>query len=310
VAQLTGGRRPDFFIVGAPKCGTTAMASYLGQHPEIFMPVAKELHFFGSDLDYRRRRPTTAEYLAAFASARNAKRAGEASVGYIYSERAPQEILEFSPGADILIMLRDPVEMIQSQHAQELFMGQENVEDLEAALAAEPERLRGHRIPPGSTQPYLLRYTWIVRYADHVERYLDAFGRDRVHVTLFEDFERDTPSAYADVLRFLGCDTGFSPAFPVVNKRKGVRSSTLQGIVRDPPGAFRSAARRTLPLGARVRLRNVVYRLNARPATISPMSDATRRRLRAELAPDVRRLAGLIGRDLSAWLPSEHESPA
>jgi hypothetical protein len=310
MARVSGERRPDFFIVGAPKCGTTAMASYLGQHPEIFMPAAKELHFFGSDLDYRRRRPTTAEYLAAFANAGDARRAGEASVGYLYSERAPQEIGEFSPGADILIMLRDPVEMIQSQHAQELFMGQEDIEDLEAALAAEPDRAQGHRIPAGSTQPYLLRYTWLVRYADHVERYLDAFGRDRVHVTLFEDFQRDTPAAYAEVVRFLGCDPGFQPAFPIVNRRKGARSAVFQGIVRDPPQLLRSAARRALPLGARVRLRNAAYRLNARPATISPMSDATRRRLRAELAPDVRRLAGLIGRDLGAWLPSETESPA
>jgi hypothetical protein len=303
-------RRPDFFIVGAPKCGTTAMASYLGQHPQIFMPVAKELHFFGSDLDYRRRRPTTAEYLAAFAGAGSARRAGEASVGYIYSERAPREILDFSPGADVLIMLRDPVDMIRSQHAQELFMGQEDIEDLEAALAVEPERARGHRIPAGSTQPYLLRYTWIARYADHVERYLDAFGSDRVHVTLFEDFTRDTGAAYADVVRFLGCDAAFRPAFPILNRRKGVRSTALQHIVRDPPEIVRSAARRALPLGARVRLRNIAYRLNTRAASSSAMSDATERQLRAEVAPDVRRLAGLLGRDLSAWLPAENEPPA
>jgi len=124
---MSGTRRPDFFIVGAPKCGTTAMATYLSDHPQIFMPVAKELHFFGSDLDYRRRRPTQAEYLAAFERGGQATRAGEASVGYLYSERAPTEILEFSPGADILIMLRDPVDMVRSQHSQELFMGQEDI---------------------------------------------------------------------------------------------------------------------------------------------------------------------------------------
>jgi Sulfotransferase domain len=308
VAQLSDARRPDFFIVGAPKCGTTAMTSYLGSHPQIFMPAAKELHFFGSDLDYRRRRQTEAEYLAAFAHARDAKRAGEASVGYLYSERAPHEILRFSPAADALIMLRDPIEMIQSQHAQELFMGQEDLEDLEAALAAEPDRARGRRIPAGSTQPYLLRYTWIARYAEHVARYLDAFGRERVHVTLFDDFSRDTSAAYADVVRFLGCDVGFRPEFPIVNQRKGARSTRLQRVVRDPPAILRSAARRAMPLGARVRLRHAFYRLNARDATMSPMSDTLRRQLRVEFAPDVRRLADLIGRDLTAWLPVEAES--
>jgi len=279
------------------------MAKYLGEHPQIFMPVAKELHYFGSDLDYRRRRPTAAEYLALFAATADAKRVGEASVGYLYSLRAPGEILEFSPNADILIMLRDPIEQIQSQHAQELFMGQEDIEDIERALAAEPDRAQGRRIPPSSAAPYLLRYTWLARYADHVERYLTAFGRERVHVTLFDDFRRDTAASYAGIVRFLGCDSAFIPAFPVVNRRKSVHSRALQRIVRDPPPVIRSLARRILPLRARVRSRHLMYRLNTRAADVSPMSDQLTAQLRAEFAPEVCRLAELIGRDLSAWLP-------
>ena len=302
MARMSRHRRPDFLIVGAPKCGTTAMARYLGEHPQIFMPVSKELHYFGSDLDFRRRRPTTTEYLAAFAGSGDTKRAGEASVGYLYSERAPDEILEFSPGADILIMLRDPIEMIQSQHAQELFMGQEDIEDLESALAAEPDRAQGRRIPLNCTAPYSLRYTWMARYAEHVDRYLAKFGRARTHVTLFDDIRSDTAAAYADVVRFLGCDPTFVPPFPIVNERKSARSRAFQHVVRDPPATLRSAARRLLPIGARVRFRKALYRLNTRPADASPISEALRAQLRAEFAPEVRRLSDLIGRDLSAWL--------
>ena len=305
---MSSDRRPDFFIVGAPKSGTTAMARYLGDHPQIFMPAAKELHFFGADLDYRRRRPTQDEYLAAFTNARDAKRAGEASVGYIYSTRAPVEIRAFSPEADILIMLRDPVQMVASQHAQELFMGQEEIEDLEAALAAEPDRAAGRGIPPGCTQPYLLRYTWIARFADPVERWLSVFGREHVHVTIFDDFRRDTAGAYADVVRFLGCDPSFTAAFPIVNQRKSVRNRTAQRVVRDPPEALRTIARHLLPLGLRVRTRNALYRFNTRPSDHPPMSAALSARLRAEFAPDVRRLATLIDRDLSSWLPQSEES--
>lgn len=300
---MTAARRPDFFIVGAPKCGTTAMARYLGEHPQIFMPVAKEMHYFGSDLDYRRRRPTRGEYMAAFADAGEARRVGEASIGYLYSVKAPAEILEFNPQADVLIMLRDPVEMVASQHAQELFMGHEDVVDVEQALVLEAERERGRRLPAGSTAPYLLRYAWLARYADHVERYLTAFGPDRVHVTVFDDLRRDTAAAFRDVVAFLGCDTGFVPDFPVVNPRKGARSRALQRIVRDPPKPLRDIARRLLPLGPRVRARNVLYRLNTRDTTVSQMSPDLKARLRAEFAPDVRRLQALIGRDLGAWLP-------
>jgi hypothetical protein len=307
---MSRSRRPDFFIVGAPKCGTTAMAKYLSDHPQIFMPAAKELHYFGSDLDHRRRRPTTAEYLSAFDSAGGARRVGEASVGYLYSRRAPREILEFSPTADILIMLRDPLEMIQSQHAQELYMGQEDIADLGDALAAEADRAEGRSLPEGATAPYLLRYAWLARYADHVERYLAAFGRDRVHITLFDEFRSDTARAYADVVRFLGCDEGFIPAFPVVNPRKGARSRTIQRVVRDPPQIIRTAARRLLPLRWRVRSRTALYRLNTRAADGTPMGDALRAQLRAEFASETRRLAHLIGRDLSAWSPRAVERRA
>ena len=294
--------RPDFFIVGAPKCGTTAMAAYLGQHPQIFMPLAKELFYFGPDLETWRRRPSRAEYLAAFAGAAAAHRIGEASPGYLYSKRAPSEILEFNPAADIVIMLRDPVEMVQSYHAQQLFMGLDDIEDLESAMAAESDRAQGRRIPPGSTS-YWLQYSQVARFAEHVARYLDAFGKDRVCIVLYDDFRADTAATFADVVGFLGCDTSFLPEFPVVNARKGARSPGLQRLVRNPPAFFRSGVRRLLPLDARVRARRILYRLNTRPADRSPISPAFRDRLRADFAPDIRKLSALIGRDLSAWLP-------
>ncbi len=82
-------RKPDFFIVGAPKCGTTAMKSYLGEHPEIFMPRSdREPHFFGTDLYKRTFIRDEQSYLSLFAEAKNEKRVGEKSVRYLYSEQA------------------------------------------------------------------------------------------------------------------------------------------------------------------------------------------------------------------------------
>jgi hypothetical protein len=78
-------RRPDFFIVGAPKCGTTALCSYLREHPDIFMPLWKEPHYFGTDL--RRSQPVDLEtYLSYFAEAGEQLRVGEASTSYLYSK--------------------------------------------------------------------------------------------------------------------------------------------------------------------------------------------------------------------------------
>lgn len=294
-------RRPDFFIIGAPKSGTTAMDDYLRRHPQIYMAV-KELHYFGSDLAYNRRRPSEADYRSAFAGVKNERRVGESSVGYLYSARAPHEIIEFSPTAQIVIMLRHPVDFIVAQHAEQLFRDQEDIVDLGLAIAAEPDRAALRRLPPECEVPYSLRYTWLARYADHVGRYLDVFGRDRVHVILFDDFVRDTPGTYARLLEFLGCDAGFQPEFRVVNARKTVRSRRFQKLVRTPPQVLRRAARRMMPLTLRSRMRQGLYRLNARPVERPHVAEGLRARLLAEINPQTERLARLIDRDLSAWL--------
>ena len=115
--------KPDFFIVRAPKCGTTAMQDCLSQHPEIFMPEAKppfyrgkELHFLGSELRANRKIFTRDEYFSYFPKAKDEKRVGEATVWYLCSKRAAYEIKEFNPSSKIIIMLRNPVEMVYSCH--------------------------------------------------------------------------------------------------------------------------------------------------------------------------------------------------
>src|SRR3989339_415720 len=136
-------RKPDFFIVGAPKSGTTAMCTYLKQHPEIFMPEKKESHFFGTDLNSPRFIRDKKIYLSLFSKAKDERRVGESSVWYLYSKKAASEIKEFSPSASIIIMLRNPVDMLYSQHSQFLYNGNEDIACFEEALNAEQDRRRG-----------------------------------------------------------------------------------------------------------------------------------------------------------------------
>ena len=135
---------PNFFIVGAPKCGTTAMNDYLDQHPDVFM-AHKELHYFGNDLQVKNR-ISEQEYLQHFKDAVNEKIIGEASVWYLFSATAAKEIKSFSPDAKVLIMLRNPVDVIYSLHSQHLYDGNEDVLDFESALALDDERKAGRGI--------------------------------------------------------------------------------------------------------------------------------------------------------------------
>jgi hypothetical protein len=295
-------RRPDFFIVGAPKSGTTALYDYLRQHPDVFMAPSKEPNYFGSDLvRLRTPRPTLDQYLAYFADAGDARRVGEASVRYLHSRSAAAEIRDFAPDAQAIIMLRDPVEMMYSMHAELLFIGAEDIADFADALDAEPDRLEGRRIPPGANKPAALYYRQSARFAEQVERYFEALGREKVHVIIYDDFRDDPLGAYRSVLRFLGVDDAFMPVMKVMNPNKRPRSRLLRRVVSNPPSWVRRIARVALPPSMRRRAYRSAMTLNARIEARRPMDRELRAALRAEFADEVRRLGALLGRDLSGW---------
>lgn len=293
--------RPDLFVVGAPKCGTTAMTRYLEAHPQVFMAARKDIHHFGSDLGFTQKVRDTAEsYLAHFADAGDARRVGECSVWYLYSERAAAEIRAFAPDARIIIMLRNPVDMIYALHAQLRYNGRgdEDIADFEQAIAAEPDRAAGRRIPPHATLPEALLYHRVATFTPQVRRYFDAFGRDQVHIVLQDDLLADPAATWRQVLEFLEVDPDFQPDFRVVNSNKVVRSETVRRLVTLTPQAIKDA----LPDGLRMRIRRTVRHLNSRHAPRPPLSPELRARLAADFRPDVLALAELIGRDLSHWL--------
>lgn len=180
-------RRPDFFIIGAAKSGTTSLYEYLKGHPEIFMSpryfapdlategVAKNMRH-GRDLD---------EYLALFEEARDEKRLGEASVRYIYSTEAPRLIKEFQPEARVVAILPQPRRHVLFAAQPARLIGAEPVIDFEQALAAEDARCKGEGIAKGSN-PILSVYRQRARYGEQLPRWFETFGAGRVHVMLFE----------------------------------------------------------------------------------------------------------------------------
>lgn len=293
--------RPDFFIVGAPKCGTTAMNDYLKDHPEIFIPTKKQLHSFGSDLELRRpRRITEQEYLSYFARARDKKRLGEASVWYLYSQEAAAEIKAFNPAARVIIMLRNPVDMMYSMHSQRLYSGKQDVIDFAEALEAEEERRQGLRTCKDIFDVKGASYRAAATYTPQVQRYFDVFGRERVHVIIFDDFAHATAQVYQATCKFLQVAPYFQPEFRIVNANKGVYSTTLRSFLHSPPWPT-SWLLKLLGRSARQGFKGWVRQLNTRYETQPPMDSALRRRLQDEFASEVERLGALLGRDLTQW---------
>lgn len=296
-------RRPDFFIVGAPKAGTTAMYSYLRAHPDLYLPERKELRYFGRDLEIHDRRTLSEdEYLAHFAQARPDQLIGTAYVWYLYSRLAAAEIARFAPAAKIMVMLRDPVDMLHALHGEHLSNGNEDIRDFTAALDAEHDRREGRRIPAHAHLPQGLLYSEVPRYVAQLQRYFDAFGRDSVHVIIYDDFASDTPGEYAAALRFLGVSDDVAPqGFEVVNAAKRTRSEWLRHFLARPPETPRRLVRAMVPRTARQALYRQAQRLNMAPSTRPSMTAETRARLGRAFADEVARLESLLGRDLESW---------
>ena len=233
-------RKPDVFIVGAPKCGTSAMHHYLAAHDDIYM-AKKEMHAFGSDLRFGPQfyRRNLQEYLAEFDARNGERRAGEASVWYLYSTQAAAEIQAFNPEARIIIMLREPAEMLYSLYSQFRYDGNEHLKTFEEALAAEEKRRAGRCIKRQTYFAQGLVYRDAARYTAQVRRYFDVFGRDRVHVVIYDDLVADVRATYCRTLDFLGVDSARTRTeFPVDQWEQGRQAFSAAGFAERSAGAL------------------------------------------------------------------------
>ncbi len=304
-------KRPNFFVMGAPKCGTTSLHGYLRQHPEIYVPRMKEIHFFGDDLPFRQgliKKTVNSEekYLSLFSEAREEKAIGDVGVWYLYSEKAPYQIKEFSPSSRAIVMLRNPVEAMYSFHSTLLFSNKENIQDFGKALAAEKERKRGRLIPLGLNPEEAgeLFYKDIFKYSSQLERLFKVFRKEEVLVIIFDEFKKDTAKCYKRILRFLGVDEDFKLNFEIANPSKETRFKWLGRFLHRPPSFISRAAIKIFPRAFLLESLHRLRVLNSRPRSLPPMDPELKKQLQEEFKPDIERVSELLKRDLSFWYDS------
>ncbi len=267
------GRVPDFFIVGHPKCGTTALYEALRGHPEIYMPDGKEPWFFAPELHVRTPpRPegtpeTLAEYLSLFAAAEPEQTVGEATALYLWSQTAAARIAEVQPAARIIAILREPASFLRSLHLQFLESYVETEGDLRKALALEDERRRGRRIPRHTYWPQALLYSEHVRYVEQLRRFHAEFPPEHMLVLIYDDFRADNEGVLRAVLRFLEVDDTVELDVPRANPTVRARSQRLHELVHafsvgTGPGsrAIKGTAKAVTPRRLRRRALDVTQR--------------------------------------------------
>lgn len=280
---------PEFLVIGAPRCGTTALWEMLRQHPQVYMPM-KEPQFYSSDPEaagahvhrppprHGYPRVTTPEsYRALFAPASPGQVTGEASPSYLRSPQAAQRIGAELPGVKLIVILRHPAERAYSSYWFYTMQGAERAASFEQALAE--ERRQPRRAPH-------LRHFALGLYHAQLRHYRRYFPAEQIRVHLHEDWRGRPAGVLSDLFAFLAVDDRFQPdpctsAASYAPRRRWVHRVALRA--NRLPGAV-----------------DLDRRLNQiKPP---PMRPETWRGLQAEYRRDIERLQALLGRDLSSWL--------
>ena len=296
-------RVPDFFIVGAPKCGTNALYSYLRDHPRVYMPELKEPHYFCGDFPGLAQVDDARSYEALFAQAAPDMLAGEASVWYLFSDVAVKEILQANPAAKIVVALRNPIDMAHSLHAQFVRLFKDHVTDFEAAWRLQEERRAGKRLPPYCPEARCLQYRDVCSFGQQLDRVQSLVPPEQLKVYIFEEFFGDVGRQYADLLEFLGLEPDGREVFGVANENRVVKNHALLRFLAAAasflPGDLLWYRRVARALG--ISPLTLLSRYNAIAASRPALSPELRRMVADELADDVRLLERLLGRRMTPW---------
>ena len=294
---------PDFAIVGAPKCGTTALYTWLAGHERIAMSREKEPCFWSVDVGTLARTESLSDYADLWHGAPEDALLGEASTAYLESHAAIPAILAARPDARLIAMARNPVEMVYSRHSDLLHRDQEDVGDFEAAWRLQQARRRGERMPPECGEPHAIQYSRIGRIGDMIERFIAAVPEEQRLIILYDDLKADPVATYLRTLAFLGLEDDGRRDLRPANSNRNLRSVRLRRLHRSMPRLLGPIYAPARAFAQRVGLSPsaLVNRLNVRPGPRRPLRPEFEAELIDTFRPQVEKLAALLGRDLSHW---------
>jgi hypothetical protein len=273
---------PTFLIIGAQKSGTSSLWAYLREHPQVFVPPVKEVHFFSEpadDVDVRR-------YQCLFADASGAVAVGEASTSYTMfplTPDVPAKIASVLPGVRLIYLMRDPVERMRSAYHHRLASGTEN-RRIRQALLADPS------------------YMQVSMYATQLEHYLRWFPRSQLLLLTAEELKSNREATLRTVLSFIGVDPSWQP------EHVSAEYNTSAGKPRVPrawarlfgDALIRSGAVRLLPSTPPKAPTHPLMSRRIRPSDVA-IPDSLREQLVAALRPEVARLSPMMPSSFDGW---------
>jgi len=294
--------KQNFFIIGAPKCGTTSLAAWLAEHPNIFIPPVKEPFFFSTDIRQGYIHTWNA-YLHLFDEADSVHGAvGEASTSYLFSRAAVPAIEKEFPAARYIVMLRNPVDMAYAFHDQLLRNCHENVKDFRKAWLLASERRAGRQVPRWCENSILLDYPAWCQLGAQLERLYTTVPRERVLVLVFDDMKEEPREEYVRTLEFLRVSDDGRREFPVYNPARELRWRSIgKALYMIYEGvSWAKYVSGILPRRG-IGLVRLIQRLSERRRVRPVLPPDLRAELIDYFDTDISRLEQLLGREFPTW---------
>ncbi|MGD9052605.1 MAG: sulfotransferase [Desulfobacterales bacterium] len=300
-------KKPNLFIVGHPRTGTSALHDALDQHPDIFMSIPKEPVYFAKDLhaesDLFHKKPkyfhfrSENQYLKIFKQWAHEKIAGESTAVYLYSKKAAREIHTFNSEAKIIMVFREPVSWLSSYHAKAIQIIGENQPEIKEAVILENERKKGHYLSEKVMAPSMLYYSDFIKFYKQIKRYTDLFDTANIKIIIYDDFKTDNPKIYKEILEFLEVDHDFSPRFKKVNiSRTNAKWPIVQHILQYP--YLIKLAIKVLPRNLFSKLSSTYWESFFEDEKTTQIDADFRFELMHKFKPEVHSLSEFLNRDL------------
>ena len=286
---------PNFFIIGAPKCGTTALSEYLKKHPNVYFTEPKEPHYYNNDFSARHTYDSTT-YASYFSGMQPEHQAvGEGSVFYLFSKSAVPNILREISDARFIVMLRNPIDIAYSWHAQAVHSFGETEMNFKKAWHLQEKRKLGCAIPKINRVREALWYGDLFKLGEQVRRLLKHVPKERVHFVIYDDFNNNAEQEYLKVLMFLGLDPYRPESFHRINASKGYKNLYLKIMLDIIPYIRRKfGIKINLGFGITRKLKqwNTIFQ------TRQPLDEIFKDEIKAYFSDDVKLLSNLLERNL------------
>lgn len=291
---------PNFLILGAAKSGTTALHTYLQQHPQVYMTPEKETNFFafaGDKLHFQGPGDQAIntfsithleDYAAQFAAVTHETAIGEACPLYLYHPKAPDRIKDSIPNAKLIVILRSPVDRAYANFLHLVRDGREPHHNFAHALKDESQRIQNN-------WEWFWHYSQQGYYATQLQRYCDRFSSEQLKIYLYEDLTQSPETLLKNIFQYLEVDTSFMPDMTIRPNKSGMPKNSLMHRMLTQPNPLKAMLKPFFP----AHLRQKIQHQNLSKPKITP---EMRQSLLTLYRDDILRCQDLIQRDLTPWL--------